>query len=137
MLYNVDVYANGTIGISEDNLPEEFYKLYHIDYDDYCIRENGTCLHVVEITSAINYIWFNKEQFQLMQYTGFDDKNSKPIYEDDIIEGIDYSNINKGSVYWFGNGGWLVTWNTKLLGQFPMEFIQIIGNIYQNPDLLK
>lgn len=66
---------------------------------------------------------------ELMQYTGLLDKNGKEIYEGDILK------MDGGTprVVFFGDGmfqleGWvrISTWKDE-----------IIGNIYENPELLK
>ena len=75
---------------------------------------------------------------ELMQYTGLKDKNGKEIYEGDIL----YDRSEYG-------GNKTVTWNQsmpsfqfdKLLGysfcKQGAEMCEIIGNIYENPELLE
>ena len=83
--------------------------------------------------------WTRKpHQEELMQYTGLKDKNGKEIYESDIL--------NNGDI---GSTNWIVTWNEKGFYSYcddevcedsPMshlEHLEIIGNIYENPNLIK
>ena len=66
------------------------------------------------------------DDFVLMQYTGLKDKNGKEIYEGDVLKGR-----YNGAVEWSTSsvcyGGWTDFWKES----------EIIGNIYENPDLIK
>ena len=74
----------------------------------------------------------------LMQYTGLHDKNGKEIYEGDILKSIQWNNIYLvkyiGTAFYLcrkRNKGFnkITTWNNT-------EKSEIIGNIYDNPELL-
>lgn len=71
----------------------------------------------------------------LMQYTGLKDKNGKEIYEGDIVRGKAGS---VGQVKWIGSGltivGYMGYDDTHHWG-FD-ETTEVIGNIYENPELL-
>lgn len=79
------------------------------------------------------------------QYIGLKDKNSKKIFEGDIVEIIEidaYGSLDwnrvKGKVI-FLEGAWLVTDNRSFAIPLWSEAneIKVIGNIYENPDLLE
>lgn len=80
------------------------------------------------------------EQAILMQYTGLKDKNGVEIYEGDIVE---IENFEAGYILTTvkNTNGWLFelvandggTWNRRWR---DIETLEVIGNIYQNPDLL-
>ena len=75
------------------------------------------------------------KDIDVLQFTGLKDKNGKEIYEGDILG------------YW-GRATWEVLWvNNKCsfrfgnhVTNFPMTEVvkkEVIGNIYENPELLK
>ncbi|EAG9254145.1 YopX family protein [Listeria monocytogenes] len=76
------------------------------------------------------------------QFTGLKDKNGKKIFEGDIVE-IDVHdhldwNVIKGKVI-FLEGAWLVTDSGSFAISLWSEIneIEVIGNIYKNPELLE
>lgn len=87
----------------------------------------------------------------LMQFTGLTDKNGIEIYQGDILkEWIEDGIEEKGGFYWYGivrflNGQWKVLQSnftyldyndmSKLHEDF--EILEVVGNIYQNPEFLK
>ncbi len=82
---------------------------------------------------------------ELMQYTGLKDKNGVEIYEGDIIKMDDEEWVEQ--VEWeegmascgccyskFQGSGFVNTWQDM---RKEGNGIEVIGNIYQNPELLK
>lgn len=79
----------------------------------------------------------------LLQFTGLKDKNEKEIYEADIIkcgklQGVVLFGEIDGIIGWhvdLGNENYPIGSEINLLGH--NKSIEVIGNIYENPDLIK
>ncbi|OLN21202.1 hypothetical protein BTO30_16225 [Domibacillus antri] len=79
----------------------------------------------------------------LMQYTGLKDGNDVEIYEGDILE--DFLDNKRYKVVWDDYGSWVfipIGAEGHGMDYYEFEdetssFAVVIGNIYENPDLLK
>jgi hypothetical protein len=77
----------------------------------------------------------NEDEVMVMQFTGLHDKNGKEIYEGDILKIEQFSfNVN------YDKGCFVVQEHPKSEIYFSLsninEFCKIIGNIYENQELL-
>lgn len=102
-------------------------------YWDGCYNSN-----IGMINTILNSKYY--EQYDFMQYAGLKDKNGKEIYEGDIIQ---YKDITKGLIRYSEKYAQYVLVNTgtvkdefEPLGDYNMEVFEIIGNEFDNPELL-
>ena len=77
-------------------------------------------------------------EFELMQYTNLKDKNGNEIYEGDILLFDNAFNDRKCEVKWREEeNSWSVYYNyEKGFYQKLKSDCEIVGNIYENPELL-
>ena len=102
------------------------------------LLETNTFGNLLRFSDAIKELWPDDV---LMQYTGLKDKNGKEIYEGDILKDKDGA---KGKIYW-RIYGWDVSVYSKPNNfdwpawAVPVRWIEleVIGNIYENPELLE
>lgn len=86
------------------------------------------------------------EEFKLMQSTGLKDKNGVEIYEGDIVRFSDCDgDVYVTPVVWDKN---YACFGVSFSGKYPTSFdyleefytdpkdIEVVGNIYENPELL-
>ena len=91
-------------------------------------------------TEWLNEI-FKDENLVLMQYTGVKDKNEKEIYEGDIVEAATENTLFIWEVRWDGGGYFALKKGKDDWVDFDdinnyTDGIEVIGNIYENPELL-
>lgn len=134
---------------AKDNVDNEWYygdllkaidndttQCYFIVTDDYSSKATNIELNMCQSPKVISET--------IGQFTGLYDKNKVPIYEGDIVkindEEIMYCRYNEGY------GAFEFALSEKLLGHTVLELFkryetqtlifEVIGNIYDNPDLL-
>jgi uncharacterized phage protein (TIGR01671 family) len=108
------------------------------------------------VSAPLDGRFCNDGEFDLLQFTGLKDKNSKEIYEGDILRTVNFFDTDNKPVYLYhkviydteravfnainlSNGNELLTTNGNcfLYVALKTPLIEIIGNIYENPELLK
>ena len=112
-----------------------------------------------DVIDGVKHVWipFSKDSStnikvcQILQYTGLKDKNGKEIYEGDIVR-KEFGEMRLavvGSVIWGGysDGEYVSNIECWLVSELPLSDLgglygvashtnEVLGNIYQNPELL-
>lgn len=94
----------------------------------------------------------------ICQYTGLTDKNGNKIWENDLLEGFEYPYLYDGEHNYFAQVGWspdsfafgtytrkyknsdvrgISEGNTELMEDFDSNKWEIIGNIFDNKELIE
>ena len=120
-----------------DEESKKMYQITDINFSDYVA--NGVCYGDWKDFSINN----------LMQYTGLKDRNGVEIYEGDICSFVmfDYSDNNDtytlNVIFQQGSFGFIIKNHQREECFYELSYIlfqddevQVLGNIYQNPELL-
>ena len=112
-------------------------------YGNYCLAEkldkSGVEYFIIEIEAEGSQYYVIPET--VGQYTGLTDKNGRRIFEGDILKftGADGRDVYLNVV--FEDGAFLMeedgVINSDLMPSYDCLGVEVIGNIYDNPELLK
>lgn len=107
-------------------------------------EKKSDMIYLEDLTTANWDIKFIFKHYKIMQYTGLTDKKGVEIYEGDILQLKNTKGqvSNHQEVYWNDEAAcW--GWRTAKEDSWPDSFsgfyndYEVIGNIYENPELLK
>lgn len=122
---------NGSSSSMEQNVIAGLGAALYVEVD-----VNGDICDPDDSASLSPYNTFYDECTHVMQFTGLKDKNDVEIYEGDLLELKPYAPMEVK----FGDGAFYVTpnphWNVKLSRDYlDKTELEVIGNIYQHPEL--
>jgi hypothetical protein len=100
------------------------------------VNEDGGYATVPSLAELFRLADINR--YELMQFTGLQDKNGTPIYEGDIVRGSETNWIEPGEVKWYQSWcqfgvDWAWLSNQPMFARLEYE---VIGNVYETPDLM-
>lgn len=117
-----------------------FYRGQMLQVEEMCFYSDGsfTVSKAVHPEDDHVGIFLDQEHIKgVMQFTGLLDKKGKEIYEGDVVNcpmdfgpGGTHDRVNRVHITSFGVRP-MMEWNYKEEGMKP----EVIGNIYENPDL--
>ena len=72
------------------------------------------------------------------RFSGLTDKNGVEIYEGDVVEKCYGSSVKTGVVAWHQERAMFILQDgfNEPLYQLPLNMIEVIGNVFENPELL-
>jgi hypothetical protein len=106
-------------------------------YDRVNLRIEPDYTAVEIIKGKGNNVHTDTTKATLLQFTNLTDRNGKHIYEGDVMQNED--GVGRSVVQWYHcgfNRKWIPIGVTSPLSLNTNDW-EIIGNIYQNPELLK
>lgn len=143
----IAIYADGMAGMSVDDFEKQLPKKYKFLGEEVVESDEESDFTYTMLTGD-DWIYFEADSIELIQFTGLHDKHGKEIYESDVLNvgqdenfQVEYFNdtaswvltgMETGKVRWIENRE-----HCRGEGQINVSTSKIIGNIYEHPNLLQ
>lgn len=114
-----------------DKENKEMLDVEYLHWDD--------CTGEFSIRTTMYSDYFDTEDMILMQYVGLKDKNGKEIYEGDIVK-IDCPTMKMTGEIKYSEMSATFFIYDEIIEEtlwYQKEELEVIGNIYENPELLE
>lgn len=102
-----------------------------VGWEELCDEDKNGSGYGESLADYFNAVFSNVEP--LMQFTGLKDKNGREIYEGDLLS----NGIHQAGEVIFKDGCFMVGHFNCELCKFAGSQKEVIGNIYENPELLE
>jgi len=127
------------------------FRVWNTKWDTMIYKSEGKGYDpVIHLDGSVTGTMISQNTFKWMQYTGLKDKNGKEIYEGDIIRNSGYPEL---CIVEFIEGQWIgryypqsitITKDQRDKSHYiglsfyvtERNSIEVLGNIYENPELL-
>jgi uncharacterized phage protein (TIGR01671 family) len=112
----------------------EMFEVLGVDFND---LEVSYTVEGIRKEGKKGVDWNDLIDVELMQFTGLTDKKGKKIYEGDIVRFVNQEEkYDKNHVIEWKHNGFVVNgWTLHL--EHEGTVYEVIGNIYENPELIK
>lgn len=127
------IYSDCAIGEYEFTFDHDGEMVFNVWNDE---------IHKLTTNGDTTYSGWDLYTKDIMFYIGFNDKNNVEIYKKDIVQFTAFGRIVYGVVEWDiddGLPGFVIvdTDGSGTIWSFLYDDLKVIGNIYNNPDLLE
>ncbi|WP_076799909.1 YopX family protein [Latilactobacillus curvatus] len=117
-----------------DKATREYWNIdkWHFEDEYLDLIEPGTSI----CDPHIERIWRKRRDVELMQYTGLKDMYGRDIYEGDVVE-FEVSLTRTKAEVKYSRNQFIVSMNSVMPRSLDLYLVKIIGNKFENPELLE
>lgn len=116
-----------------------WHKEKNIMFNNFAITATGKLLMTTRKRFS-EYPGYDNDSCILMQFTGLKDKNGTPIFESDVVEVLfnEGTYLKANPVIWSNNNCIFAVENGEMHESLSgIVNIEVIGNIFENPELVQ